>query len=75
MCIFSPNLRIEHRAEFQANMVLINPASEGDEESMRERMELRRAREKAEKKAKKEGGKKRGGETNFKVPGRHSIQC
>ena len=52
-------------------MVLINPASEADEESMRERMESRRAREKAEKKAKKEGGgggKKRGGEADFKVP-------
>ena len=50
-------------------MVLINPASEADEESMRERMESRRAREKAEKKAKKEGGgKKRGAEADFKVP-------
>ena len=55
--------------KFQANMVLINPASEADEESMWERMESRRAREKAEKKAKKEGGgKKRGGEADFKVP-------
>ena len=51
-------------------MVLINPASEADEESMRDRMESRRAREKAEKKAKKESGKKRGGEAaDFKVPG------
>jgi len=54
----------------EANMVLLNPKTEADEESMSKRMESRKAREKAEKKAKKESGKKRGGEAeaDFKVP-------